>query len=481
MMDLMKTQQMLRVDQRAFQNLQDSISAKALAKQPKSATAVDSIGQVLTRLKFGYTAARWRCETGEEVAALNRGPLVPQQVPWPPVLDWAGSSNTSKEYQILDKQTGLMDLSYSAAWQLGKLLAISDTAFNSALMRFRSLVHAQASSEARKETNGVPSSGDAVKSVANAFDIIHSMMHGNTGIPQRTRPSGQGTLTTDLSDPGLAKSFRKQLDDVVQFQGSAEQDIYDEFNKSGANNSDWVIIHNWISEKLYLSGIPAHYLIPDPTYLPTEALRFFFIDDAWLDCLIDGALSVANHLEGDSDYTRFRMKQTYNVYLDKIVTNAKCKPQIPCSGFILKSALVKVMPDLRITVKWKVPDDNRSSVCRYTKLDDTTILCLLDRFPEEVEFIELAQPPHQQRFSVGHKLDPGNASANPPTSPVVEFQLRQLYTKTGKVDAEWPSLAPNSQPSPATSTAWFDFPSRCIRADDMASGKATTHSTLPIR
>jgi len=77
------------------------------------------------RLSAGYTLARWRCETGEETVAFSRGPLVPQKPP-PLSKDWATSSNTSKEYQILDKKTGIMDLSYSSAWQLGKVLAISE-------------------------------------------------------------------------------------------------------------------------------------------------------------------------------------------------------------------------------------------------------------------------------------------------------------------------------------------------------------------
>ena len=112
--------------------------------------------------------------------------------------------------------------------------------------------------------------------------------------------------------------------------------------------NNFLVVHTWISDKLYLSDIPAHVLIPDPTFLPMESIRFFNIDDAWLDCMIDGALSVGNHLERDDDRIRQCIKQTYNKYLDD--DSLGMKPQIPSYGFFLRSQIVKVMPDLKITV-----------------------------------------------------------------------------------------------------------------------------------
>ena len=463
MVNLMETKQLLRAPAQAIEALTPKANADG-AKPSKAYT--EAMNQVAKRLELGYTLARWRCETGEETVAYNRGPLVPQQVPWPPVLDWPGSSNTSKEYQILDKKTGIMDLSYSSAWQLGKVLAISDTAFNAALMRFRSFVHNKAASRARKDANNVPSSNVVIAAFAKDIGAIRAVTSGETGAPQRIPSANTDKLVTSLDDLKTAEAFRKHLGTIVDFQGGAGTELYDEFNKTGANNSDWVTVFTWLSEKLYLSGIPAHFLIPDPSYLPSEALRFFCIDDAWLDCLIDGALSVANHLERDDDSTRRQIKQVFNVYLQKFVTDTSTKPQIPCSGFILKSALVKVMPDLRIKVTWKVPDSKRKEVCRYTKLDDTTILCLLDRFPEELENIELAQPPHQQRFSLGYAIKPKEKA--------MEFKIRQLYTKTKKVNESWPPVPNARQPGAAQSSQWFNFESRCVDAVKMSKGKITT-------
>lgn len=65
-----------------------------------------------------------------------------------------------------------------------------------------------------------------------------------------------------------------------------------------------------------------------------------------MDCLIDGALSVANHLEKDSDIIREEIKQVYNAYLQD--TTLPNPPQTPRFGFILRSQVVKALPDLKI-------------------------------------------------------------------------------------------------------------------------------------
>jgi hypothetical protein len=133
----------------------------------------------------------------------------------------------------------------------------------------------------------------------------------------------------------------------------------------------------WISEKLYLTDIPAHVLFPDPSFIPEESLRFFHVDDIWMDCLIDGALSVANHLERDDDAIREEIKQAYNAYLsDASLPNP---PQIPGYGFILRSAIIKVMPDIRITVCLSSARSVLPQVWQPTvALDGERLLCGFD-------------------------------------------------------------------------------------------------------
>jgi hypothetical protein len=119
----------------------------ALAKADYSSSwnvSDDAVALIKTRmterLTNGYTLVRHRVASGEETVAFTRGPLIPVS-PQAPTAGWPFASNTGQDYQILDKSMGTMDVSYSAAWQLGKTLAVADLGFVSALMRVRADAH----------------------------------------------------------------------------------------------------------------------------------------------------------------------------------------------------------------------------------------------------------------------------------------------------------------------------------------------------
>jgi hypothetical protein len=445
MRNLTSNQQMLRVDDNWLAQLDAAANDGSVKSQAAKVMAA--------RLKMGYTIARWRTQSGEESVAFNRGPLVPQPVTWPPAGDIPDCSQTSQDYQILDPQTGIMDLSYASAWQAGKLLAISDTSFSAALMRFRSKIHNYSADKTRMAANGMSTKLFLLSSIRDSVASIQEKSVGQTGDPQRFRPPSTRVVAPGLHHPDVKPTFIANVKDSVNANTNAGQEIYDEFNLDGPNNSDWALIHSWLSEKLSLGGIPPRYLIPEPSFLPAESLRFFHIDDFWLDCLLDGALSVANHLDKSDDIVRREIKEMFNIYLRKVVPDAGYKPQIPSYGFIIRSKLIKAMPDLRITVDW-INKDNRAPVSRWTRWDSETLMCLLDRQPQELTSITLAQPSHQQRFSLGSHLD----------STGMTFDLRRLYTK-GAPESEWPekpipdSVHPNS---------WFNFTTRCLNIHQMA-------------
>lgn len=132
--------------------------------------------------------------------------------------------------------------------------------------------------------------------------------------------------------------------------------------------------------------------------------------------------------------------------------------------------------------------DPRAPYCRYTKLDSTTLLCLLDRQVEELEYITFAQPPHQQRFSLGYNLT---------SAGIPEFNLTQLYTRSPPVAPEtidprapppktdWPPLT--NQPDSTETANWYDPVSRMVRLATLAKavnqkltfGSPTGSSTDP--
>lgn len=349
----------------------------------------------------------------------------------------------------MDSGTGLVDLSYSSAWQLGKLLAISDTTFNAALMRFRSLVYNLAADAAQKEENDMQDPPKVMASLATNLPQLANMSAGAVGAPRRLASGAQADLPPRLDHPSMKQRVTISIREEVTRLSLAGDKIFNDLGLAKPNNNDWVIIHNWIFEKMYFSDIPAHYLIPDPSFLPVESMRFFHIDDTWLDCLIDGALSVANHLDRDDDRVRSAIKITLNTYLKTEVEGIV--PQIPLCGFIIRSQIVKVMPDMKMTVTWKKKDEEgheRHEVCRYTRLDDQTIMGLFDRRFEELDAIVFAQPPHQQNFSLGFSLVP-----NPNHLGV---QLKHLYTTDPAPDGTWDPLT-SFQPDDKVTGGWYNF------------------------
>lgn len=99
-------------------------------------TVVDQIrqedGWLANRLQDGYTITQYRTQTGEQTAALLRGPFAPVYVSHSP----RPMSLFGTDLQVLDSRLGLMDITYSVAWEVGKALALADQV-NSLFSYFR--------------------------------------------------------------------------------------------------------------------------------------------------------------------------------------------------------------------------------------------------------------------------------------------------------------------------------------------------------
>lgn len=401
-----------------------------------------SAARLLGRLNAGYTVARWRAASGEASMAFNRGPLVPVRAPDVPSTDaavsklvWPALSMSGRDYAIFDKSLGMLDATYASAWSLGKLVSISDTVFNAALMRFRSSIWNTSTSNLRKTANGVDDwtkiLNDSVNAMKNGQDLASG---GFAGTVSRVNKPADTPLAPPVNHPTMAEGLLTEISASINKCASTPKGaLYDGFSKDSAATSDWEIIYNWIYDCLYLGHIPAHALFPDPSHLKSfqqsevpagssrlypEALRFFYIDNAWLDCFIDGALSCANHVEPQYDNIRLKVKQVFNAVLNTEIGTLKKKPPVPRYGFIMRSAAIRATPDIKLTVRrWTLAsrtnakgeklgpdwiiDPDHDPLVRHTKMDDYTILSLVDCLPEEIAYIEFAQPAHQQRFAFG--------------------------------------------------------------------------------
>ena len=49
---------------------------------------------------------------------------------------------------------------------------------------------------------------------------------------------------------------------------------------------------DWIAKTWLLYDVPFQYLVPDERFLPMESVRFFHLDQNWIEAMVEGALSI---------------------------------------------------------------------------------------------------------------------------------------------------------------------------------------------
>jgi len=85
----------------------------------------------------GYVPLQYNMRLGEKTMAWYRGPLTPVMTE-DLKLPIAFSAESNLAY---DEDKGLFDVSYSVAWQIGRLMALSDKYFSSNILRWKQRAH----------------------------------------------------------------------------------------------------------------------------------------------------------------------------------------------------------------------------------------------------------------------------------------------------------------------------------------------------
>jgi hypothetical protein len=166
-----------------------------------------------------------------------------------------------------------------------------------------------------------------------------------------------------------------------------------------------------------LSGVPFAYLVPDSALLPPESIRFFYLDRAWADALVQGALSVGTVNSGD----RAQLEQLHRPIRDEIdeeerrvrMPGSELVQQGPAgtiTGFLLRSRAVSGWPGMHVRAyRTEVGDDDeivpeshpdRLKVLRLERLAPAVLLALFDGVPQ---LVQLEEP--RQGIQFGVRLD----------------------------------------------------------------------------
>lgn len=208
-------------------------------------------------MERGFSALSYFPRSGTPTLAWYRGPFAPE----PPAiaLSYAAGpsgsgalclpSRSADDLIFFDPEKGLLDISYATAWQTGRLLALANREFSTGFYRW---------------TNQL---------VGEAVRLAKPLLPSPT-----QRQSYYKQMVDKLADPPTVRSLWPE--------GVAGQE---------GNPSPFEMPENlrsWLSDLVRLRGVPFHYLVPDAEMLPVESIRFFRVDENWLKCLVDGALSV---------------------------------------------------------------------------------------------------------------------------------------------------------------------------------------------
>ncbi|MGD2086877.1 MAG: hypothetical protein PVH61_11910 [Candidatus Aminicenantes bacterium] len=195
-------------------------------------------------------------------------------------------------------------------------------------------------------------------------------------------------------------------------------------------------INDWLSELRLLYGVPFCYLAANSDLLPQDAIRFFYVDENWLNALVDGALSIGLQSEQHAALKRlFQEDMNYEARartplprqrLRKIADEDSPPAGKVCVGFLLRSPVVSAFPGLEVTAfKDKVKDNNGDfkgenpiDICRMDRLAPDVMLCIFNGVPA---LVQINEPPEGLAFGTQES----------------KFQLRGLGQEGNDGQVQW--------------------------------------------
>jgi hypothetical protein len=200
-------------------------------------------------------------------------------------------------------------------------------------------------------------------------------------------------------------------------------------------------LRRFLARLRLLQGVPFSYLVADAALLPIESIRFFYVDRAWTDALVQGVLSVGTITTAD----RAQLEAVYPHIRDDVDETERTirAPQGEArlqgaggaiTGFLVRSRAVSGWPNLHVRAYSRdvVADDalttvaesdpNRLKLLRMERLAPAVLLVLFDGVPAVVHVEE-----PRQGIQFGVRLDP----ADPPEQRRAKVKVRDNLTGDG--------------------------------------------------
>jgi hypothetical protein len=177
-----------------------------------------------------------------------------------------------------------------------------------------------------------------------------------------------------------------------------------------------------------LVGVPFEYLVPDERLLPTESIRFFYLDRSWADRLVDGAVAVGQI--GSREEAHYQARATVLAQLldqsermvrplqrgEDFVTAKQQSDAHPhdatvVTGFVLRSSAVRGWPHMDVRAYDAVLEEpftasdaqiaqHQLPLLRLEVLAPSVMIAL---FEGEPQMVILEEPHHGVQFGVRHR------------------------------------------------------------------------------
>ncbi|WP_406482028.1 hypothetical protein [Streptomyces platensis] len=323
-----------------------------------------------TRLHHGYSAVAHRTLAGEDTYAWYRGPLTPLTAPDLPGEALHGPHTTADHALIYDREYGVFDVSYAAAWTLGRTIALADPDYSAEAVEARRALSDRAATLAALGSDPHRARHDPdAPPAATALDELASAGYGRRLVQ---------ALRADLHpEPAPAPAVRTARAEPATLLADprARQSL------GAVINARTPTMPEWLDRLALLRSVPFHHLVPDPRMLPPESLRAFRVDGAWIQALVAGATDVGVHTSVDRDLDpllRERLARTHS------------RP-IPAAGLLINSELVRAWPvfDLLAT-----RGGEQVGELRRDHLAPDILLVLWDAVPDSVTLREPGQGIH---------------------------------------------------------------------------------------
>lgn len=298
-------------EERNFQGLLKNLDVDTLRLQVNSNSTI-SKSNIAEYLAAGYVPLPHFVREGSKTISWYRSPVSPLKKESDDKLS-SQNIRVADELIQADSSNSLLDISYAAAWQLGRLLALQDRKFALELYNWKR---------------------DQVQRTAREFQQKQDFHL----FPQNQAVANSSTVDTSSSN---SQTLMYPL-----------------------------IVEERLKELELLRGVPFNYLIPDERMLPSESIRFFYLDWLWIECLRNGALSIGSG------------------------TNPCQKKTI--TGFLLRSEVVAGWPDLEFVASDRPlldPDPKKPLLAqvagitrlRMERISENVLICL---FEGEVHTVE---------------------------------------------------------------------------------------------